>query len=190
MARLDPHSYCDDAQPQTASLDWVARVDFGTRTLSATATLTFERAGSGPLDLDTRGLDITRVEALDARAREFDELMDTFSLHHFIIRNGLVLDSTPEYASYQRKYASSWGALQQLIDQLSSLMARYSVPLAYVDGQKLASLALDPLAVHDERALLECLVNKDQVGACMSVPGQRYRAGAADAETAAATELQ
>ena len=129
-------------------------------------------------------------DVLDARAREFDELMDTFSLHHFIIRNGLVLDSTPEYASYQRKYASSWGALQQLIDQLSSLMARYSVPLAYVDGQKLASLALDPLAVHDERALLECLVNKDQVGACMSVPGQRYRAGAAGAETAAATELQ
>lgn len=71
MARLDPHSYCDDAQPQTASLDWVARVDFGTRTLSATATLTFERAGSGPLDLDTRGLDITRVEALDGRAVPF-----------------------------------------------------------------------------------------------------------------------
>ena len=116
--------------------------------------------------------------------------MDTFSLHHFIIRHGVTLDSTPEYASYQRKYAADWGALQQLVERLEALMSRYAVPLAYVDGQKLAALALDPLAEQDERAMVECLVNKDQVAACMALPGQRYRSGAADAETAAATQLQ
>lgn len=42
-------------------------------------------------------------------------------------------------------------------------MQQYAVPLAYVDGQKLALLALDPLAERDETALVECLVNKDQV---------------------------
>ena len=72
MARLDPHSYCDDAQPQTESIDWVARVDFVSKTLSAVATLTFERLGSGPLDLDTRGLTIERAETLDGRSVPFE----------------------------------------------------------------------------------------------------------------------
>ena len=38
-------------------------------------------------------------------------------------------------------------------------------------------------------ALIECLVNAEQVRACMEVPGQRFRAGN-DAEALAATELQ
>ena len=54
-------------------------------------------------------------------------------------------------------------------------MTEYSVPLAYIDGQKLAALALDPLAPQDEPALLACVVNADQVAACMSQPGQRFR---------------
>ena len=125
----------------------------------------------------------------DHTAREFDELMDTFSLHHFIIRHGVTLDTTPEFASYRRRFDADWGAIQQLITALESLVQTYHVPLAYVDGQKLAALALDPLAPHDTNALLECLVNAEQVRACMDIPGQRYRAGA-DAEVLAATELQ
>ena len=68
-------------------------------------------------------------------------------------------------------------------------MQTYHVPLAYVDGQKLAALARDELAARDAPALLECLVNAEQVRACMEVPGQRYRSGV-DAESLAATELQ
>ena len=47
--------------------------------------------------------------------RRFEELMDTFSLHHYIIRNGTTLDSTPEFISFQRKFASDWGAIQQSV---------------------------------------------------------------------------
>jgi hypothetical protein len=125
----------------------------------------------------------------DQAARQFDELMDSYSLHHFIIRHGTTLNSTPEFASFQRKYASDWGAVEQLVCALEELMRAYSVPLAYVDGQKLAALACDPLAVRDAPALVECLVNAEQVRACMEVPGQRYRVGS-DAESLAATELQ
>lgn len=65
MARRDPHSYTDDSQPLTRSFDWNARVDFDTRVLTCTVTLTFaEPAAGGPLDLDTRGLVIERVEDL------------------------------------------------------------------------------------------------------------------------------
>ena len=61
MARLDPHSYNDSTQPETESLDWKARVDFRTRRLHAEATLTLKEASAGPLDLDTRDLEIRGV---------------------------------------------------------------------------------------------------------------------------------
>ncbi|XXF80273.1 M1 family metallopeptidase [Myxococcaceae bacterium GXIMD 01537] len=67
MARLDPHSYNDSTQPETETLDWKARVDFKTRRLHAEATLTLKEASAGPLDLDTRDLDIRSV--VDAEGR-------------------------------------------------------------------------------------------------------------------------
>jgi leukotriene-A4 hydrolase len=68
MARRDPHSYADDAQPATTALALIARVDFAQQVLHAEATLTFERPGSGPIDLDTRDLTIDAVESLDGNA--------------------------------------------------------------------------------------------------------------------------
>lgn len=62
MARLDPHSYCDNAQARTASIHLQARVDFTTQTLAGTVDLVFARAYEGPLDLDTRDLTIEHVE--------------------------------------------------------------------------------------------------------------------------------
>ena len=124
-----------------------------------------------------------------ADARGFEELMDEFSLHHYIVRNGTTLDSTPEFVSFQRKFAAHWGAVQQLVLSLEAIMRRFAVPLAYVDGAKLAALALDPLADHAEPALLDCLVNREQVAACMARPGQRFRS-AGDAKEAAAVEIQ
>lgn len=72
MARLDPHSYADDAQPRTAHFDWRARVDFAERRLHAEVTLRFAApAAGGPLDLDTRGLDVHGVEGEDGAALPF-----------------------------------------------------------------------------------------------------------------------
>ena len=62
MARPDPHSVFDDAQPRVRWLDWRARFDFGARVIAAEARLTIERGGiSGPLDLDARDLVIEHV---------------------------------------------------------------------------------------------------------------------------------
>lgn len=125
------------------------------------------------------------------RARGFDELMDTFSLHHFIIRRGELLDETPEFVSYHRKYAQQWGPLSSTIAQLRALLAEYAVPLAYVDGKKLAELALDALAARTERELLACLVNAEQVESHMRRPGARYAGGErAAAGRRAATAIQ
>ncbi|WP_426753683.1 M1 family metallopeptidase [Myxococcus sp. Y35] len=61
MARLDPHSYNDSTQPETETLDWRARVDFRTQRLHAEVTHTLKEASAGPLDLDTRDLEIRGV---------------------------------------------------------------------------------------------------------------------------------
>jgi aminopeptidase N len=60
MARPDPHSVFDDAQPRVRRLDWHARVDFGARVLDAEARLGIEGQGDW-LDLDARDLTIERV---------------------------------------------------------------------------------------------------------------------------------
>jgi leukotriene-A4 hydrolase len=61
MARLDPHSYADAAQPGTTVLHLDLTVDFEAQVLRGTATLELERPAAGALDLDTRDLDIQAV---------------------------------------------------------------------------------------------------------------------------------
>jgi leukotriene-A4 hydrolase len=62
MARLDPHSYADDAQPRTRSFAFAASVDFEARVLHAELTLRFVTpAAGGALDLDTRALSIDAI---------------------------------------------------------------------------------------------------------------------------------
>jgi leukotriene-A4 hydrolase len=67
MARLDPHSYCDDSHAQTESFALTAKVDFAKQTLDADVTLTFRAPASGQLDLDTRDLQIGRIEDASGR---------------------------------------------------------------------------------------------------------------------------
>ncbi|MFO0581126.1 MAG: leukotriene A4 hydrolase C-terminal domain-containing protein [Anaeromyxobacter sp.] len=65
MARIDPHSYFDDTQPRTRHWTLKLRVDFGHRVLSGTAELRFTAPAGGVLDLDTKGLAVKAVTALD-----------------------------------------------------------------------------------------------------------------------------
>ncbi|WNG19214.1 M1 family metallopeptidase [Cystobacter fuscus] len=71
MARRDPHSYSDDLQPETERLTWKARVDFESKRLHAEATLTLKEASAGPLDLDTRELDVESVVDGEGRPLSF-----------------------------------------------------------------------------------------------------------------------
>ncbi|MBI2789686.1 MAG: M1 family metallopeptidase [Elusimicrobia bacterium] len=63
MARVDPHSYFDDAQPRTKSWRLRLRADFERKVLRGEATLLFAAAAKGTLDLDTKGLTVERVVA-------------------------------------------------------------------------------------------------------------------------------
>ncbi|MBF0443285.1 MAG: M1 family peptidase, partial [Oligoflexales bacterium] len=71
MARIDPHSYFDSAQPKISHIKWQARIDFDSHTLDATALLTLEREGEGRLELDTRDLTITGIKSGSGAAINF-----------------------------------------------------------------------------------------------------------------------
>ena len=74
MARTDPHSYADDAQPKVTSFHWKAAVDFTRHVLECRVTLKLSRPGEGPLDLDTRDLRLHAVE--DAAGRPLRHGLD------------------------------------------------------------------------------------------------------------------
>ena len=68
-------------------------------------------------------------------ARQYEQLMDSHSLHEFMIRYGQTLNTTPEFMSYQRVYAAVWPVLAELILQLEGICAEYAIPLVVVDGK-------------------------------------------------------
>jgi aminopeptidase N len=75
MARPDPHSVTDDAQPSTRHFEWDAKVDFASKRLTATATLHFHAAATqaGPLDLDARALDVSSVTDLAGASLKWEQ---------------------------------------------------------------------------------------------------------------------
>ncbi len=109
-----------------------------------------------------------------ANAREYNDLMDAYSLHQFMIRKGKVIDTTPEYASYKRTYAAHWGEITVVIHALEKLLGEYNVPLAYIDGKKAAKLAMDPFKKWTVDDLLNCVANQDTVMEYVKIPGRLF----------------
>jgi aminopeptidase N len=72
MPRTDPHSYFDDTQPRTRHLGLELEVDFEGRSLYGWALLDLGEPSSGPLDLDTKGLEIHSVEGEDEEEVPFE----------------------------------------------------------------------------------------------------------------------
>uniref|UniRef100_A0A7S0VNS7 IQCH-like ATP-grasp domain-containing protein n=1 Tax=Hemiselmis tepida TaxID=464990 RepID=A0A7S0VNS7_9CRYP len=107
--------------------------------------------------------------------RDYNQLLDEFSLHQFIIRRGSTLTNTPEFESYRRKHASAWGPIQDVINGLEQLLSRYAVPVAYVDGNKVALLSQIDFRAPSVDDMIDCLVNLDQVLELIKLPGRRYK---------------
>ncbi|GLH67859.1 M1 family metallopeptidase [Geothrix edaphica] len=62
MHRPDPHSYYDAAQPKARRLRLKLGVDFTAKRIDGEVVLEFDDPVSGPLDLDTKGLEIQAVQ--------------------------------------------------------------------------------------------------------------------------------
>ena len=63
MARRDPHSYADDAQPRPRHLRLRLEADFDAHTLRGEATLDLAERAGGTLDLDSRALAVASARS-------------------------------------------------------------------------------------------------------------------------------
>jgi len=114
----------------------------------------------------------------ESTARPFDVLLDTFSLHEFMIRKGAVLENTPEFISYNRTYLPLWDVISLLIKQLEAICKQYAIPLAIVDGKSLADLAHGVIAAGLQpqmQDLLVCVQNIQEVAQQLRQPGRRFK---------------
>ncbi|KAF1329887.1 hypothetical protein FI667_g5504, partial [Globisporangium splendens] len=124
-------------------------------------------------DDDANAMDDLRKNV--EKIRGYNELLDAYSLHQFIIHKGKAMRETPEFVSFKRVAQEIWGSVEEVIKALETLLTRYFVLLAYVDWQRLTTVASMEIASFSKQDLLSCIANEDQVGSLIRRPGQRYK---------------
>ncbi|CAM9710497.1 unnamed protein product [Hapterophycus canaliculatus] len=97
------------------------------------------------------------------RIRCYMDLLDEYSLHHFVIWNGKVIRDTPEFTSLARTHQASWSSIDRCVSILEEIMSVNSVPLAVIDGKQLGELARFDLERVDEADLCSVISNFEQI---------------------------
>lgn len=97
------------------------------------------------------------------RIRGYMDLLDEYSLHHFVIWQGKVIRDTPEFISLARTHQSEWSSIDRCVKILEEIMTVNSVPLAVIDGKQLGDLARFDLERVDEVDLCRCVANLEQI---------------------------
>ena len=105
------------------------------------------------------------------KIRNYLELLDQYSLHHFLVYRARTLRSTPEFKSFERKYAIKWADVESLIGELERLLRRHRVDLAVIDGARLAEVATSALDGWSREDVISCIENKEQVMPLLNLPG-------------------
>ncbi|KAG7386289.1 hypothetical protein PHYPSEUDO_000417 [Phytophthora pseudosyringae] len=132
-------------------------------------------------DMEELGANVDKI-------RGYNDLLDAYSLHQFLIHKGRTMRDTPEFISFRRVAQELWGSVEEALRALETLLTQYFVPLAYIDGQRLLSLAATGQPRFSKRELLSCIVNEEQVMSVLRRPGQRYKGR--DRKRRAATTIQ
>lgn len=97
------------------------------------------------------------------RIRGYMDLLDEYSLHHFVIWQGKVIRDTPEFTSLARTHQAGWSSIDRCVTILEEIMTVNAVPLAVIDGKQLGDLARFDLERVDEADLCSCIANLEQI---------------------------
>lgn len=153
--------------------------DFNKRTASkaivAVSLNTKHQMSTSTKDIDKRSTKI-QVEA-ETQPRDYNELMDQFSLHQIIIRKGEILDTTPEFISFKRTYLNKWGSVSFILHLIQRLLRESEVEMAYVEGRKVAMLAGTEMDLKKppKEDLYDCILNKDEVASRIRIPSLMFK---------------
>ena len=110
-------------------------------------------------------------------AREYNELMDAYSLHQLMIRKGVLLVDTPEFVSFRRTFLNKWGSISFILHLIEKLLLDNEVELAIVEGKKVANLATNEMDLKKptKEELYECIVNKEDVSSKIKIPSMMFK---------------
>lgn len=122
------------------------------------------------------------------KIRGFNDNMDSYALHQFIVRNGHVVTDTPDFISWKLTHAADWGAIVGMLALIEQWLRDFSIPIAFINGERLHALAVDELHRPSMEDLESCIANSKEVRPLLRMKGRRYLAG--DGPSAAATVVQ
>ncbi|XP_064651541.1 IQ domain-containing protein H-like isoform X2 [Lineus longissimus] len=110
--------------------------------------------------------------------------------HRFAIQHGKIRDNTPEFLAFKQHYCLSWGSNVTIMRHLQKMLIDHAIPLAFIDGDKLADLAqefeLEKTPTIDD--LLSVIVNSEDVESLIKRPGRKFLGP--DGQRKAATVIQ
>ncbi|KAK0133992.1 IQ motif-containing protein H [Merluccius polli] len=103
--------------------------------------------------------------------------VSTFS---FTITDGRIDPTAADFCRFKKQFCLIWGTLVDTLRALEKLLRRFAVPLAQVNGERLAQCARGwavtwSWATPPVTALLSALDNQPEVWALLLRPGQRYK---------------
>lgn len=97
------------------------------------------------------------------RIRGYMDLLDEYSLHHFVIWQGKVIRDTPEFTSLARTHHAAWSSIDRCVTILEEIMTVNAVPVAVIDGKQLGDLATFDMERVDGADLCSCIANLEQI---------------------------
>lgn len=103
---------------------------------------------------------VSRSNQSEKNPREYDELMDEHALHIFMVRNGKVLDETPEFESFKRVYSLMWGDMIPYLTELEIYCRLLKVKILKVNGSALATLVKRKV-LPTSSVLVSCLLPEE-----------------------------
>ncbi|PIK48317.1 putative IQ domain-containing protein H isoform X2, partial [Apostichopus japonicus] len=110
--------------------------------------------------------------------------------HRFVIQNGRTRENGKDYLAFKQHFCLSWGSIVTTLKYLEKFMRSYAVPLAFINGDKLADLAIESELSKPPRRkdFLGVIINIDDVRTLIEKPGRRYKGH--DGRDVAATKIQ
>lgn len=148
-----------------------------------TAPRTHKGRGKGRGEEEPLGESVQRI-------CDYEALLKSHGIAYFLVRNGRALTRSNEFSAFKRAHRPDWGPILEVLRGVEAVCQRYSVPIAYVDGKRLAALAADELSKKSQQELLLCVLNVDLVASLSQLPGRAYATGTPEAVAEAAGKVQ
>ncbi|XP_002730454.1 IQ domain-containing protein H-like [Saccoglossus kowalevskii] len=110
--------------------------------------------------------------------------------HRFPIQHGKIREQSQDFMAFKQHYCLSWGSIVTMLQYMERMLQNYAIPLAFINGDKLADLSLEFELEKQPtiKDLLSVIINIDDVLAIIKRPGRRFLGP--DGEHVAATKIQ